>query len=235
MSRLRETNTVTIMNTNNENLIKWIQSNASNNFLNFIDFIVDVFKHKSIRDLSNFVLIMTFWCELKKITRKNYVTLRQILTLQQISEVNEFFKFFSILIFWNRKRLFILFLNKAKISIKSSKMLSNTYENFVDMFHLNSRYIITSILSISSIKTRMHFDMTNIVNNVTKLWQNHVWTFSIKICSKNYAQYNIEKLIIFSNFIRFWSLNFDKVIFFNKNRKSTSRTTEKIILFVQQI
>ena len=152
-----------------------------------------------------------------------------------MSKTNDFSQSLSTLFSWKRTKLSLSSLFKFKVFIKFSKMFSNIYEFYVDMYYIDSRYIVVSLFSVSEINKKMHFNMTNIVKSFFQLWHNNCWIFNIRICFSDFASYDDDHFIIFSNFVRFWNLSFDRIISFDRNRRLESRTKDRIILFVQRI
>ena len=107
LSRLRKTNFTSLDNSNNDNddSMRHIQSHAFTNSFEIDDVIIDVFKNRSKREISNFILKLTIWIEIKDITRQNYATLREILSLFTMSEMNDFSQSLSTLLSWKRTKL----------------------------------------------------------------------------------------------------------------------------------
>ena len=236
-SRLRETNftSLDVSNSDSDDFMRHIQFHVFTNSFEIDDVIIDVFRNRSTREISDFILRLTIWAEIKNITKQNYAILKKILSLFTMSKMNDFSQSLSILFSWKKTKLSLSSLLKFKIFIKFSKMLSNIYEFHVDMYHIDSRYIVVSLLNVSEINKKMHFDMTNIVKNFFQFWHSNCWIFNIRICFSNFASYDDDNFIIFSDFVRFWNLTFDRVISFDRDRRRQSRTKNKIIFFVQRV
>lgn len=178
---------------------------------------------------------IAIWVKAKEITKLDYATLREVLQLSKMKKLEEISKNLSTLLTWLRTRLSLSLLMKVKINIDTSRMSFNIFDFVSNMFFFDSSYLIAMLLSATKVRKRMHFDMIEIVDSFCQLWHVNCWTSSIRICSFDFAIYSNENLIISSNFVQFRELKFDRIIFFDRDHKSTSFTKRRVIIFVQQV
>jgi hypothetical protein len=132
-------------------------------------------------------------------------------------------------------------IQKIVVIVKKKKQsIGINRSNESKMYYFDMRTLVATLLSFTWTIV-FHIDMTKIVDMSSEYWHFNFWDFSIRICEQDYVQYKSNSIFFSSDFIDYRCqidcliFHTDQVVFFDRNRRSSSTTTDKILLRIKQI
>ena len=142
-----------------------------------------------------------------------------------------------------RKTLSIIIEKQSSLVVRKKEKRKQRIERLVWQYWYDLVDFIRTILSVTKLREKMHFDMTTYVDESIELWHSHAWDSSIRNCFEDVCYTQKNNLIISDDLIRIfcddstneWAYTINRVIFIERNHCFDALTSNEIILSLQCI
>ena len=225
-------------------------------------FFEEMMQHEEQKWISSSIhLTLNLYFERTKKSRTNYVRLREI--LQLIEKIfSDFLKNLKIIHNFSlkldtlkrqiRRHMSLLKLHRKTFTVVVKKQFSliarkkeerrrQKIERLAWQYWYDSVDLISTILSTIKLREKMHFEMTQYVNEFIEFWHFVVWESSIRTSFENVVFFSKNNFILSNDFLIFETnenvLNFnviiDRIIFIDRNHRFYVETQNEICVSLQ--
>ena len=216
-------------------------------------------EQKWISSSIHFVLNLYF--ERTKEFKTNYVRLKEIFQLiekvfsdflKNLKIIHNFSFKLDILKRQIRRHMFLLKLHRKTLTIvvkkqfsliarKKEKRRRQKIERLVWQYWYDSIDLISTILSTIKLREKMHFEMTQYVNEFIEFWHFVIWKSSIRTSFENVVFFSKDNFILSDDFLIFETnenvLNFsviiDRIVFIDRNYRFYVEVQNEICVNLQ--
>lgn len=203
--------------------------------------------------MSEFQIALALWVEQSQISRSEYESLLEVLSLLSSSEIDTLPKKLDTLKLHLRKCLPLLPLHRRLVAVdpKSQQTMPDLEKRLgigqdkpqeTTQFWFDMPELIKAIIQAHS--KECHMGMAEYVDTPSELWHSRAWGSSILAASGHYAYSAANRAILPGDFIRFdprplagldVEANRGRVVFVGRDRRSKSPSMNSILLTVQPI
>lgn len=214
--------------------------------------------HRRLSFISDFALTFDLWCEIASIIRFTYKFAFEILRLLKfVDSISELSKTLNALKNQCREQLSLLSLkinririkrNQQSTMIKDRKRKQRFRKEIRKMFYFDLIALFSTMHASSSFLKKQYYDMTLIVNALSKLFHSNNWRSSIRSTFEEFAFYSNASSIFSFDILWFKCLvkcenvehdinsrHMNRVIFMRKNQRCDSLFFDRKVLKIQEV